>query len=512
MKAPSEHGFDDADTRETIVILSRGGRLAPMYRAAAIDLARDYRVVALMYDESDHKIWCGAEGVICIDLAAEIAREVAKHESRLAERTREIESETKLPLYKAASNYLLYRRFAKEYYGWTPFYETERHMIEEYVGSYGALGRIFDEYRPVLIVHEALDLITTLMALAVAYRRRLFNVGWMFASGMSAGNGVFYYGLRRQNLVCAYLMRHPKLIASESRHQARKVIADAREKGPPLLSYVEARRSRLAQPWQFARDLIRWGGLRSPRRLVGRIANWIWLNRHFSHDMPRSPFILFLMHFQPEASTASQAPRWVDQERIIEQMAVNAPQGLRIVVKENPQCYGWRGKRYFGPLADLANVQFCHPLVSTRELIKRAEALVTITGSAGLEAIMQGTRVAALGRPPYSEFPGVRLLDAPEQIFAELADPAWRPEAYEADCEKFIAAYLQSVQPLGEVEPGRKWPRPDIMGPNFAAGVRRIRAFIEAHRLTPQDFNPGYPIGGPESSEHAASLRHENYA
>jgi hypothetical protein len=516
MNAITENRHIDIGGRETIVILSRGGRLAPMYREAALELARDYRIVALMFNESEHEFWRDTDGVTCIDLAAEMAREVDQHKSRLAERTREIERETNLPLYKAASNYLLYRRFAKEYYGWPPFYETERHMMEEYVGSYGALGRIFDEYRPVLVVHEALDLITSLMALALAYRRRFFNIGWMFASGVSDGNCVFYYGLRRQNLICSYLMLHPNLIAPESRQRARVVIADARDKGPPLLSHVEQRRSRLGRPWHVARDLLRWGGLRSPRRLVARISNWIWLERHLKREIPQSPFILFLMHLQPEASTASQAPRWVDQERIIEQMAVNAPQGLRIVVKENPQCYGWRGKRYFGALADLANVDLCHPLVSTRELIRRSEVLVTITGSAGIEAIMQGKRVAALGRPPYAEFPGLRLLESPEQVFSELADPAWHPAAYEADRETFIAAYLQSVQTLGEVEPGRKWPTPKVMGPNFAAGVRRVLAFIKEHALTPQDFDPGYPLAEPESAATLpaapASLRPVNYA
>lgn len=494
-------GYDTTEARDTIVILSRGARLAPMYREVALDLARDYRVVALMFNEFEHEIWRDAEGITCIDLAAEMAREVETYKPRLAERTQEIERETKLPLYKAASNYLLYRRFAKAYYGaYTPIYSTERQMMEEYVGSYGALTRVLDEHRPILIVHEALDLITTLMALALAYRRKIFNIGWILAAGMKDGTIIHYYGLQRQNFVCSYLIRHPDLITMESRQQARALIAKTREEGPSQFSHVELRRARLARSWQFARDLIRWGGLRRPRLLLERLSNLSWLNRHVIHNVPENPFILFLMHLQPEASTASQAPRWVDQERIIEQIAINAPQGLPIVVKENPQCYGWRGKLYYGALADLANVQLCHPLVPTHELVQRAEVLVTITGSAGLEAIMQGTRVAVLGRPAYAEFPGVRLLNSPEQVFDELADSSWRPEAYEADCETFIAAYLQSVHPLGEVEHGRKWPAPKIMGPNFAAAVRRTRAFIDDHGLTPQDFDPGYPLAGPEPS------------
>ena len=497
-----------AGSRDTIVILSRGARLALMYREAALDLARDYRVVVLMLDESEHDIWRGADGVICIDLAAEIAREAEKSGASLAERTKEIERETGLQLYKAASNYLLYRRFAKQYYGgYAPFYAHDREMMEEYVGSHAVLSRILDQYRPVLIVHEALDLISTLMTLALAYRRGIFNVGWVFAGGMKEGTVFFYYGLRRQNLLCSYLMRHPQLIAAESRQKARALIAAARGEGPPLLSHVETRRARLRQPWHLLRELMRFGGLRHPRILFERIRNVVWLSRRVVHEIPEQPFILFLMHLQPEASTTSQAPRWVDQERIVEQIAINAPQGIQIVVKENPQCYGWRGRSYYGALADLANVRLCHPLVPTRELIRRAAALVTITGSAGIEAILQGTRVAVLGRPHFSEFAGVRVLDAPEQVFEALADPSWRPEAYEADCETYVAAYVQSVYPLGDVEPGRKWPAPGVMGPRFAGGIRSTLSFITEHGLAPQQFDPGCPLVGPDAAEASTPRR-----
>jgi hypothetical protein len=491
---------ESTNDRGTIIILSRGARLGAIFRELALDLARDYRVVALMRDQTEHGIWRDADSVIRIDLAAEIAREAEKQKSCLVERTREIERETNLPLYKAASNYLLYRRFVKDYFGGWPrdFYDTERDIMEEYVGSYGVLSRIFDEYRPILVVHEALDLVTTLMTLALAYRRRIFNLGLMFAPAMKDGNIVFYYGLRRQNLICSYLMRHPHLIAPEWRQRARALIATAREKVGPVPSHVEARRTQLRRPWRFARELMRFGAWKNPRLLVERFSNWRWLSRRVIHDVPESPFILVPLHMQPEASTASQAPRWIDQERAIEQMAINAPQGIRIVVKENPQSYGWRGERYFGALAKFENVQICHPLVPTRDLIQRAEALVTITGSVGVEAILQGTRVAVLGRPSYIDFPGVRQLDAPERVFAELSDPSWRPEAYAADCETFFAAYLESVHELGEVEPGRKWPAPKIMGPNFANAVRRTLGFIHEHALTPQDFDPGYPVAAPE--------------
>ena len=84
-----------------------------------------------MYDATEYESWREAHDMVCIDLAAEMAREVEKYQSQLAGRTSEIERETNIPLYKAASNYLLYRRFAKQYTGVGPsVYDTELHQME----------------------------------------------------------------------------------------------------------------------------------------------------------------------------------------------------------------------------------------------------------------------------------------------------------------------------------------------------------------------------------------------
>ena len=480
-----------SEARQTIVILSRGVRLAMMFREVALALSRDYHVVVVMYDEAEQAIWRGTKGIECIDLAARIKEQVDCDDTRLAARTREIERTIDVPLYRAASNYLLYRRFAKDYYGeWPPFYDTERHMMEEYVGSYGALVSIFDEYRPILVLHEAIDLITTFIALAIARSRGIFNIGLMFAAGVGEGKIILFYGLQRKNFICTHLMRQPHLITDECRVRARSLIAKTREQGIAPVSHVEVRRAALTDPKRAMRQLVGNGALRHPRLLIERIHNWRWLYRHLRRDIPADPFILFLMHLQPEASTASQAPRWVDQDRVIEQLAINAPQGMRIVVKENPQCFGWRGERYYGRLTELENVHLAHPLVPTHELLQRAQALVTITGSAGLEAILLGTRVAVLGRPYYADFSGVRLLDAPEQVFVELSDPSWQTDS-EIHRETYVAAYLQSLHYIGEVMPGRKWPAPEVMGSNLAGAIRRTLSFIETYGLTPSQFDSG---------------------
>jgi hypothetical protein len=60
---------------------------------------------------------------------------------------------------------------------------------------------------------------------------------------------------------------------------------------------------------------------------------------------------------------------------------------------------------------------------------------------------------------------------------------------------------------LGDVEPGRKWPAPGVMGPRFAGGIRSTLSFITEHGLTPQQFDPGCPLVGPDAAEASTSRR-----
>ena len=83
-------------------------------------------------------------------------------------------------------------------------------------------------------------------------------------------------------------------------------------------------------------------------------------------------------------------------------IAINAPSGLKIVVKEHPRGYGSRGAAFFGPLPNLPPVILCHPSVDSMRLISHAEAVVAISGTAGLEGILLDKRVGVLGRPFYS--------------------------------------------------------------------------------------------------------------
>ena len=73
-----------------------------------------------------------------------------------------------------------------------------------------------------------------------------------------------------------------------------------------------------------------------------------------------NPFVFLLSH-PPEASTCSQAPRWVNRKPLSNSWA---PRWLDVVVKEHPGSYGRRGATAFDSLLKLPNVIACHRISS----------------------------------------------------------------------------------------------------------------------------------------------------
>ncbi|TSA09140.1 MAG: hypothetical protein D4R73_07345 [Deltaproteobacteria bacterium] len=486
---------------KTVLIMSRGMRLAPMFKVMAAELARDHRVIVAINTvcaDQETQFWQDFKEGIVIDFDRRIQQAMSNRDRWSASFISQIEAETGITLYKSTSNYQLYRRLQKSYLGqraWDSFYDAEEDTVREYVGSYLVLTQIFEDFAPDIIFYEAIDLISTYVALALSYNRGIFALGY-HAAPASDKKIVLFYGIHRQNLVLQELFNHPDLIDQEARQAARDLISrlNLEKMSPPW--YVQSYKKSLGGPhylnpqkiFQNLRHRKTWP---DPLRYLRKLKNLAWLGAHSHKAIPEEPYLVFFLHHQPEASTCSVAPRWVDQNVIIEQLAINAPYGLKIVIKEHPRTYGARGKVYFGPLLEIPNVYMCHPTVSTFEVAKRSEAIFTIVGSIGLEGIIMGKRVAVLARPYYSIYPGVKKLHYPDEIFAALGDASWQPQNLEQEREDFTAAYLASQHDCGPVPPGQIWPIPEVGGSLMAQALHRTIGFIEAHNLKPVDFDPG---------------------
>ena len=483
---------------KTILILSRGARLNYLFRAMAKELGGRHRVIVLAFPD-ERGLYDGLEGVEVRaleswDVAFPWRNQPDVALPALRSRAQSIEQALGVPLYKIAGDYLLHGRVVRSYGGPWPYLNTEADCLLAFTESFDTLSAAFEECKPHVVFYESVDLISTYVALTLARRRGIFALEM---SPAVVGGAVWpSYGARRVSIVLQHLYANRALIRDDSYVKAEAILADPRAAlyATPYAVFNKStlnagspfRARRLAKAIQRPRHLTE--GLRNIRWYVRLARHRRWLDRRLARSLTAPASAGFPLSHLPEASTCSQAPRWVDQNAIVEQLALNAPAGLTIAVKEHPRSYGRRGPDFFEPLMRLPNVTVCHPSVSNYELLAGAEAVLATTGSSGFEGIVLGKKVGVLGRPYYAVYTGVKRLTHPEDLLEALADQTWRPEDLHEERRHFLAAYAQSLCDFGLDRTGEY---PSHGGTKWAIALEMAMDFIDEHGLTPLQFDAG---------------------
>lgn len=162
----------------------------------------------------------------------------------------------------------------------------------------------------------------------------------------------------------------------------------------------------------------------------------------FETSLPADePYAYFPLHFQPEMSTSVLAPFWVDQLTLIENIARSLPVSMRLYVKEHMPMVGMRPLAYYQRLKRIPSVRLVDPLLSSPELARRSQVVLTITGTVGIEALILGVPVITFGQVFYNSMRCVfrcsAIEDLPGQIrraIGQSVDPN--------DVRTYVAALL----------------------------------------------------------------------
>jgi len=111
--------------------------------------------------------------------------------------------------------------------------------------------------------------------------------------------------------------------------------------------------------------------------------------------------MIFPLHVQPEATTLTLAPFYVDQPTLIANIAKALPVGYQLYVKEHVMAVGRRPLGEYERIMDIPNVKLISPDVRVRDLIQQSLGVCTITGTMGWEALVYGKPAITFGRPFY---------------------------------------------------------------------------------------------------------------
>lgn len=155
------------------------------------------------------------------------------------------------------------------------------------------------------------------------------------------------------------------------------------------------------------------------RLLLKKRYREFFINRYFTREITNeTPFIYFPMHIEPERTLSIDAPYYTNQLEVITNIAKSLPVGYKLYVKEHTvmKNMGWRSISYYKQILELPNVKLIHPSVKPEEMFSNCSLVITITGTAGLEAAFYKKPAILLADVIYSSIPSVYRLKSIEVL------------------------------------------------------------------------------------------------
>ena len=283
----------------------------------------------------------------------------------------------------------------------------EAESVERTVRHVLAIEEIFDELAPDVVVPEIGNEMLRTVAHLVALRRA---VPVLFLNYT-----IFPRPLRvtvdRPN---ARLLEGPAPpIDAAQRAEVERFAAEFIARDAPIRGYREARVTA-----HRARILIRHVTvkllddrdnpyLQPLHWLAGRVREVVAARaarRYYSGRRPGRRYVYFPLHVTDDYKIKRVIPHCMDQAAIIEQVARALPHGYDLVTKEHPMSVGRTRLALLRRLRRMGNVRVVSPRTSSHDLISGASAVVVISSTVGLEALLHRKAVLTLGEPFYSGF------------------------------------------------------------------------------------------------------------
>lgn len=145
-----------------------------------------------------------------------------------------------------------------------------------------------------------------------------------------------------------------------------------------------------------------------------------FIHKNFSYQADdKIPFIYFPLHLEPERVLFMGAPFYTNQLSIIANIAKSLPIGYKLCVKEHPAMKqeGWRPKSFYKEILELPNVELIHPSLTSEEIIKKSSLVISIRGTASIEAAYYGKpSIVFKADIGHTTIPSVHILEKIEDL------------------------------------------------------------------------------------------------
>ncbi|MBU78926.1 MAG: hypothetical protein CMD29_02235 [Flavobacteriales bacterium] len=115
-------------------------------------------------------------------------------------------------------------------------------------------------------------------------------------------------------------------------------------------------------------------------------------------------YIYYPLHVSPEASINIPGPYYKDQLRAVDEIRYNLPKNTLLYIKEHPIGFYRQKNSFYNELLKKSRVRLIDHNVSSKELILNAKCVVSVTGTACLEAFIWGIPSVTLSKSFFSTF------------------------------------------------------------------------------------------------------------
>ncbi len=163
-------------------------------------------------------------------------------------------------------------------------------------------------------------------------------------------------------------------------------------------------------------------------------------------ELKKVHYAFFPLHLEPEISLLIYSRPYLNQIEVIRWFALSLPVGWKLVIKDHPKNPFYRKQGYFKKLFEIPNLLMVAPDTSTYELIHHSQAVLTISGFIGFEAVCQAKPVLAIGRTSFEFLPTsmYRRVKDPQKIAEELYDLMHNFKHDESALKLFIKSVIRS--------------------------------------------------------------------
>jgi hypothetical protein len=197
-------------------------------------------------------------------------------------------------------------------------------------------------------------------------------------------------------------------------------------------------------------------------------------------EPPRTPYLLFGLHTQPESSIDVWAPFYSDQYWAVETLSRSMPPDHKLLVKVHKSDAVRYTRRDLERLAALPGVELVHPFADVRRFVDQAAMIVSIQGTMGLEGGLLGKPVIMLGDSPVVMFPSAARVGEIDDLPKLIRDMLARPRPSRDEIVTAFVNYLRPFMPARHND----WTQPQTEAglAGLAAAFGHLSRHVEASR------------------------------